>query len=232
MIDIEIVSRILIAFLLGGIIGIERQWRHRTAGLRTNTLVSIGSALFVILSIKITGDPSPSRIAAQIVSGIGFLGAGVIMKEGFTVRGLNTAATLWCSAAVGSLTGMGFLQIAVMGTIAVVGAHLSLRPIANYLNMRPIKPEFSTTYYNIKICCTKNAENHLRVALIDAIKNTKFQLKSLKSFSQDNEGLIVICADLFIFGKHTLPLEDVIKNLSSEKEVTSVSWEVVDKNDD
>ena len=232
MIDIEIITRILIAFFLGGIIGTERQWRHRTAGLRTNTLVSLGSALFVILSIKISGDSSPSRIASQIVSGIGFLGAGVIMKEGFTVRGLNTAATLWCSSAVGSLAGMGLWEIAVAGTMAVVIAHLTLRPIANYLNARPIKSDFSTTYYNIKIICAKNVENHLRVLFIDAIKMTKFQMKSLKSLSESNEGVVVICADIFIYGKHTQLLENLIDKFSIEKDVTSISWEVVDKNDD
>lgn len=88
------------AFLLGGLIGFERQFRHRLAGLRTNTLVAVGAATFVVFSSLVSGDSSPTRVAAQIVSGIGFLGAGIIFKEGFNVRGLNTAATLWCSAAV------------------------------------------------------------------------------------------------------------------------------------
>ncbi|MCC5813410.1 MAG: MgtC/SapB family protein [Leptospira sp.] len=98
----EFLFRLGLAFGLGILIGIERQYRQRLAGLRTNTLVSVGSALFIMLSESITGDASPSCVAAQIVSGIGFLGAGVIMKEGLNVKGLNTAATLWCSAAVGS----------------------------------------------------------------------------------------------------------------------------------
>ncbi|MDR0251735.1 MAG: MgtC/SapB family protein, partial [Brucellaceae bacterium] len=89
------------AFILGGIIGFERQWRQRLAGLRTNTLVAVGAATFVLFASLVDGDTSPTRVAAQIVSGIGFLGAGIIFKEGFNVRGLNTAATLWCSAAVG-----------------------------------------------------------------------------------------------------------------------------------
>ena len=232
MIDIEILNRILIAFILGGVIGSERQWRHRTAGLRTNTLVSLGSALFVILSLKISGDSSPSRIASQIVSGIGFLGAGVIMKEGFTVRGLNTAATLWCSAAVGSLAGMGLWQIAIVGTIAVVSAHLTLRPIANYFNMRPIKYDYSTIYYSIKINCSKNVENHIRLIFIESLKNTKFQMKSLKTLSESIEGSIEISADIFIYGKHTNCLESIINKMSVEKDVYSVSWEILDKNDD
>lgn len=91
--------------MLGAAVGIEQQWRQRMAGLRTNTLVSTGAALFVMLSVLIVGDSSPNRIVAQVVSGIGFFGAGVIMWDGHNVRGLNTAATLWCSAAIGTLAG-------------------------------------------------------------------------------------------------------------------------------
>lgn len=232
MIDTDIIIRILTAFMLGGIIGAERQWRHRTAGLRTNTLVSLGSALFVILSVKITGDTSPSRIASQIVSGIGFLGAGVIMKEGFTVRGLNTAATLWCSAAVGSLAGMGMWEIATVGAFAVVFAHLSLRPLSNYMNMRPIKFDYSTTTYNVKIICHKNALNHIRVITTQIITNTKFQIKSLSSSSENHDETIEVNAEIYIYGKHTQILEDVLRKITSEKEVLSASWEIVDKNDD
>ena len=86
---------LIIAVLLGGAIGFERQWRQRLAGLRTNTLVSLGAAIFVVFESQFT-DTSPTRVAAQVVTGIGFLGAGVIWKEGVNVRGLNTAATLWC----------------------------------------------------------------------------------------------------------------------------------------
>lgn len=100
------ISNLLAAMLLGALIGAERQWRQRMAGLRTNALVATGAAVFILSSMSTSPD-SPGRIAAQIVSGIGFLGAGVIMREGMNVRGLNTAATLWCSAAIGVLCGLG-----------------------------------------------------------------------------------------------------------------------------
>ena len=96
---LDFTIRLTVAFLLGSVIGLERQWRQRMAGLRTNTLVCVGAALFVMLSTMTPGDSSPTRIAAQVVSGIGFLGGGVILKEGATIRGLNTAATLWCADA-------------------------------------------------------------------------------------------------------------------------------------
>ena len=94
------------AVALSSVIGFERQWHNRLAGLRTNTLVALGAATFVVFSDIVPGEGSPTRIAAQVVSGIGFLGAGLIFREGLSVRGLNTAATLWCSAAVGVLAGV------------------------------------------------------------------------------------------------------------------------------
>src|SRR6478609_3870336 len=112
--------RLLLALVLGALIGLERQLRNRTAGVRTNALVAMGSALFVLLAVKlqtnVTGnDESAARIIAQIVSGIGFLGAGVIMKDKLNVSGLNTAATIWCSGAIGCLCGMGFWYESVLG---------------------------------------------------------------------------------------------------------------------
>src|SRR6516165_4844399 len=96
-----------VAVSLGAAIGFERQWRNRLAGLRTNALVALGSATFVVFE-ALMPDASPTRVAAQVVSGIGFIGAGLIFREGLSVRGLNTAATLWCSAAIGVLAGAGF----------------------------------------------------------------------------------------------------------------------------
>src|SRR5215831_17728044 len=122
------------AVLLGSVIGFERQWRNRLAGLRTNTLVALGAASFVVFEALVPDASSPTRVAAQVVSGIGFLGAGVIFKEGLNVRGLNTAATLWCSAAVGVMAGGGALVEATMVAVAVVGVNLVLRPLVGLIN--------------------------------------------------------------------------------------------------
>src|ERR1700679_4159840 len=93
------IFHISVALLLGVVIGVERQLRQHTAGLRTNALVALGAALFVSLSTLMNDSNSPTRIASYIVSGLGFLGGGVIVREGFTVKGMNTAATLWCTGA-------------------------------------------------------------------------------------------------------------------------------------
>ena len=104
------------ALVLGAAVGLERQWRQRTAGLRTNALVALGAALFELFAVLLSGarDVDPTRIAAYVVSGIGFLGAGVILRDGIHVRGINTAATIWCSAAVGILAGAGYLPAAAI----------------------------------------------------------------------------------------------------------------------
>ena len=121
--------RLLVGFFLAVGIGIERQWLKTRSVLKTNVLVTLGSAMFVMLSMMTPGEASPTRISAQIVSGVGFLGGGVILREGATVRGINTAATLWCAAAIGTLVGSGYLAQAYVSTLAVVGANLLLRPL-------------------------------------------------------------------------------------------------------
>lgn len=103
-----------VAVALGAVIGFERQWRQRLAGLRTNTLVALGAAFFEVFENLFPSVGGSTRVAAQVVSGIGFLGAGIIFREGVNVRGLNTAATLWCSAAVGLLAGAGALAYAAL----------------------------------------------------------------------------------------------------------------------
>ena len=130
---------LFVAACLGAAIGLERQWRQRLAGLRTNTLVALGAAIFVTYSHVLPDGADDTRIAAQVVSGIGFLGAGVIFKEGLNVRGLNTAATLWCSAAVGLLAGEGLALYGLMAAGLVLGANTALRPIVHAINRQPIE---------------------------------------------------------------------------------------------
>jgi putative Mg2+ transporter-C (MgtC) family protein len=138
---LELLVRVGLATLLGVAIGIERQWRSRMAGLQTMALVSAGSALFTIMgayAFPTQGDRS--RVAAQIVKGIGFLGAGVIIKTGMTVFGLNTAATLWATAAVGALCGVWMWREAVVGAVIILASNGFLYPLAKWIDRRPEKP--------------------------------------------------------------------------------------------
>ncbi len=123
---IELLGRLLLAGFLGSIIGLERDIHGRAAGLRTHLLVGLGSALFMVLSIIISrlGEEitDPGRVAAQVVTGIGFLGAGAIMKEGFTVRGLTTASCFWVVAAIGMASGIGEYTLAICTTFIAIFA--------------------------------------------------------------------------------------------------------------
>lgn len=135
-----------LSILFGFIIGIERQINKGLAGVHTNVLVSAGSCLFIFVGISLNDTNSPARIASQIASGIGFLGAGVIAKEGMTVRGINSAATLWCSAAIGSLCGANMLYIAFVSTTIVT--------LMNYfVRSKYIKRLHKKTAYNLTIVC-------------------------------------------------------------------------------
>src|SRR6516164_3492530 len=149
----EAAINLAVAFGLSAAIGFERQWRQRLAGLRTNTLVALGAASFVVFSGLVPGDNSPTRVAAQVVSGIGFLGAGLIFKEGLSVHGLNTAATLWCSAAVGVLAGAGYPAHAALTTVLVIFVNLCLRPIAYFIQAQPTSLTELVNRYRITVVC-------------------------------------------------------------------------------
>ena len=142
------------AFVLGTLIGAERQYRQRTAGLRTNVLVALGAAAFVDLAMHLTGAEGSVRVIAYVVSGIGFLGAGVIMKQGMDVRGLNTAATLWASAAVGSCAGADMVAQAVALTVFVLAGNTLLRPLVNAINRIPLDEKASEATYYFKLAVT------------------------------------------------------------------------------
>ena len=135
----DFLVRLGIALIVGLIIGFERQWHHKRTGLKTNMLVSTGAAIFVLLSIKIMEtnlNIDVSRIIAQVVTGVGFLGAGVIFREGSDVHGLTSAATIWCSAAIGCMAAMGYFVESLICTVLVVVVNSFLEPLDNYLKNR------------------------------------------------------------------------------------------------
>jgi putative Mg2+ transporter-C (MgtC) family protein len=127
--DRELVIRLVLAAALGGIIGAERELRQKSAGFRTNILIAIGSALFTIASLTLSANADPTRIAAQIVTGIGFLGAGAIMRTHSGVHGLTTAATVWVNAALGIAAGGGLYRVAVLGGTITIAVLLILGPV-------------------------------------------------------------------------------------------------------
>lgn len=138
MTNTEFTLRLLTALVAGLLIGFERQWHHKSAGLRTNTLVSVGAAIFVLLSLIITakGNGDVTRIIAQVVTGIGFLCAGIIFKEGMNVHGLTTAITVWCCSAVGCLAAAGYFIETFIATFFIIAVNLILKPLDEWLTTR------------------------------------------------------------------------------------------------
>jgi putative Mg2+ transporter-C (MgtC) family protein len=140
MSTIDFTLRLLTAIGAGFIIGFERQWHHKSAGLRTNTLVATGAALYVLLSVNLTAEHGEvTRIIGQVVTGIGFLGAGIIFKEGINVRGLTTAATVWCSSAIGCIAAAGYYVETLIGVLAIISINSILIPLDKWLANRKEK---------------------------------------------------------------------------------------------
>jgi putative Mg2+ transporter-C (MgtC) family protein len=214
------------ATLLGAGIGFERQWRQRMAGLRTNTLVAIGAASFVIFAGLIPGETSPTRMAAQVVSGIGFLGAGIIFREGLHVTGLNTAATLWCSAAVGLLAGSGHAPEAALTTGFVILVNLLLRPLVKLINRQPIMQSETDFHYRVRVVCRSPEEAHIRALLLQGTGNGQLSLRQLDSTDLEGNERVEVNAHLTAQSKSDGVLEQVVGRLSLEPTVSAASWRV------
>lgn len=131
--------------ILSGLIGLEREWRNKAAGFRTHILVGMGTTLLTILSTRGFSEGDPSRIAAQVVTGIGFIGAGVILHRGYLVRGLTTASTLWMTMAIAMAVGVGWIYVALLATAFALGALLLLGYIADLLPF----PERQRVYLDV-----------------------------------------------------------------------------------
>ena len=227
------IVHLLVALALGALIGAERQLRQRLAGLRTNALVSAGSALFVLVAAFSSDPQANARIASQVVSGIGFLGAGVIMREGLNVRGLNTAATLWCSAAVGVLSGMGQMVEAAAGAIAILGANILLRGVTQRINRQDVKSATEVEHrYRVTVVCREQEEVRVRTLLLHAVAGMSLVLQSLSSNDlPDGPGLVEVSAELVATLKNQAQLEQLVSRISLETGVTTVRWAIVKETD-
>lgn len=222
----ETFINLAVAALLGGGIGFERQWRQRMAGLRTNTLVAIGAASFMIFAGLIPGDGSPTRVAAQVVSGIGFLGAGIIFREGMQVTGLNTAATLWCSAAVGLLAGSGHPLHASIATAFVILVNLLLRPLVRLINRQPITQAETDFHYKVRVICRGPEEAHVRALLLQGAATGQLSLRNLESTDIEGNDRVEVHAHLTAHTPSDATLEQVIGRLSLEPTVSAAGWSV------
>lgn len=223
MFAIPYLLNLLAALALGALIGAERQWRQRMAGLRTNALVAVGAAVFILSSVTTSPD-SPGRIAAQVVSGIGFLGAGVIMREGMNIRGLNTAATLWCSAGIGVLCGLGEFGPAVTAALVILCANILLREAAQRINARPVIHATDLVQdYKIRAVCHEKDEILVRTVILQALNGSHVRLHSLCS-ADTSGGKLEVCAEVRATPAEQKEIEGIVCRVSLERSVSAVNW--------
>ena len=222
---VDTIGRLGLALLLGSAIGFERQWHQKMAGLRTNALVALGACGFVVFS-GMVGQGDPTRVAAQVVSGIGFLGAGVILREGVNVHGLNTAATLWCSAMVGTFAGAGFWLASLAAAGFVVLTNLLLRPLVRRLNTINLTSTDVETQYSVELTCKGAEEAHMRSLLLQALSQAGLGLRRIDSEDVPDTSKVTVTAQAVAAKRIDTALEQIVGRLSLEPNVSAAAWQV------
>jgi putative Mg2+ transporter-C (MgtC) family protein len=216
------------ALLLGTAIGIEREWRQHAGTMRTCALVSLGAMLFLAFAVRLpNGDPG--HLAAQVVSGLGFLGGGVILRDGFTVRGLATSATLWAAGAVGVLVGGGFRWHAGAAAALIVAANLALRPVELRLDLAA---SGRAVLYELRCECDAAVHRGVRTALVKHLhednKDSRLNLLGVSSEALGQSALTIV-AQIQAPARCDQAIEEVVARLSALGGVHAVRWKHVDQ---
>ncbi|OIM98808.1 methyltransferase [Polynucleobacter sp. QLW-P1DATA-2] len=211
------------AFLFGGLIGLERQYRQRTAGLRTNILVAIGAAIFVDAGNRLTGHDGAVHVMAYVVSGIGFLGAGVIMREEGNVRGINTAATLWASGAVGACAGADLILEAGLATVFVLAANTLLRPVVSFINRQPLDTVSVEVTNSVYIITPKHAQKHALKQFIKTLEAAGYQTQDIEvhQFGSDDVEIQAVLTASAVDGDE---MDQLIAKIADQEFVSQAFW--------
>jgi len=211
------------AFFFGGLIGLERQYRQRTAGLRTNILVAIGAAIFVDAGNRLTGHDGAVHVMAYVVSGIGFLGAGVIMREEGNVRGINTAATLWASGAIGACAGADLILEAGLATLFVLAANTLLRPVVSFINRQPLDTDSVEVTNSVYIITPKHAQKIALKQFIDTLEAAGFQTQDVEvhQFGSDEVEIQAVLTATAVDGDE---MDALIATIAAKDYVNQAFW--------
>lgn len=211
------------AFVLGGLIGLERQYRQRTAGLRTNILVAVGAAIFVDAANRLTGNDGAVHVMAYVVSGIGFLGAGVIMREEGNVRGINTAATLWASGAIGACAGADLILEACLATVFVLAANTLLRPIVSVINRQPLDTEGVEVTNSVYIITPKHAQKHALKQFIKTMEEAGYQTQDIEvhQFGAEDVEIQAVLTTAAVDGDK---MDQLIAKIADQEFVIQAFW--------
>lgn len=211
------------AFVFGVLIGAERQFRNRSAGLRTIVLVAVGASAFVDLGARLNGNAGAIHVAAYVVSGIGFLGAGSILRDGASVRGINTAATLWTSAAVGALTGADLLIEAGTLTAFVLAGNTLLRPLVNGINRLPFNERISEARYQVHITTTSDNADKVRDDLSEALEHINYPARDVRVYTRDERHCEVI-ATLTATAVDPKELDKLSRDMAKQASIHHATW--------
>jgi putative Mg2+ transporter-C (MgtC) family protein len=211
------------AFVFGMLIGAERQYRQRTAGLRTNVLVATGAAAFVDLGMRLTGKAGAVQVVAYVISGVGFLGAGVIMKEGMNVRGLNTAATLWSSAAVGAFSGADLLAESALLTGFILVGNTFLRPLVNFINRIPIDEQATEATYQVRVTAGARDLGRARELLTEQLEAQNYPVGDMEVTERGDDDVEIV-ATLMSTAIDAAEIEAVVARLKRTDFVSDAAW--------
>ena len=211
------------AFIFGGLIGLERQYRQRTAGLRTNILVALGAAIFVDAGNRLTGHDGAVHVMAYVVSGIGFLGAGVIMREEGNVRGINTAATLWASGAVGACAGADLILEAGLATAFILAANTLLRPVVTFINKQPLDTVSVEVTNSVYIITPKHAQKHALRQFIQTLEAAGYQTQDIQvhQFGADDIEIQAVLTASAVDGDE---MDRLIAKIADQEFVIQAFW--------
>lgn len=226
--------RLLLAVLLGAVIGFERQWTRHNAGIITNIIVCIGAFLFTSFGyLTQENNPDITRIAAQVVSGVGFLGVGLIVREGGNVKGLNTAATVWVSSAIGILCCLPKIQYSIIATVVIVIIHLVLHPISDKIDRikkyEKTKNENREKFYKITVICPERAALDIRENIMSTIKNEPDALLHNLETTDGDKGDAKIRAFITTKKDNDALIESLLTKVGVDEDIISAGWKVVEE---
>ena len=219
--ELVFLINLMISIVAGIIVGLERQWQKKLAGIRTTALVSFGACMFVTLSVFMAGDDSsPTRMAAQVISGIGFLAGGVIIRDGFSVSGINTAATLWCSAAIGSMIGAGYPLQGIVAAFILMLMNIVLRSLSRKVdNFRS-----DATHYYVSVMCLQEDEIKVRTKILHALNTLNLNFNQI-TCGAVKDGRVDILIDLEISANESMTqirIKSLVEKLLTERRILQV----------
>jgi len=224
MTDFQVPFALFLSFAFGAVVGLERQWHHKTAGLKTVTLVAVGSTAFGLISLHIFGHSSnPGQVASGVVTGIGFIGAGVIIHRGGSVQGINSAATLWATSSMGLAIGCGYLILGWSLFLVLMAGQFLLRWVGNYIDRRSGMLRSGVTY-QLRIAYAQPASPSVEKAWSSFVSQSGVSILSCtRKLSEENEAQLE--ASLCLSELRSKGLDGLGQMLGSIPNVSRTEWQ-------